>query len=93
MFFILGNMLFANSILRETIRKQGGWFLAGAMIFSAFHLILKFNMQLSLYYFRIPALAAILVIYELLVSRIGVLKFLFGMRSKTIKPRITSPAV
>ncbi len=141
MFFILGYMLFASHGLQEAIRKQGGWFLAGAVIFSAVHLILTFYVRPSFYesvlnftnrflahvnemvlpfyilhqtliivvaYFivqtnleapakygntAIISLAAILVIDELLVSRIGVLRFIFGMKSRTNKSRITSPAV
>jgi glucans biosynthesis protein C len=162
MFFILGYMLFASPGLQETIRKQGGWFLAGAVIFSALHLILTFYVRPSFYesvdirllatwgwivgllwlggrllnftnsflahvnemvlpfyilhqtliivvaYFivqlnlatpvkygitAIISLAAILVIYELLVSRIGVLRFIFGMKSRMVNSRITSPAV
>jgi hypothetical protein len=46
MFFILGYMLFASTGLQEAVRKQGGWFLLAAVVFSAAHLILKFSTEL-----------------------------------------------
>jgi glucan biosynthesis protein C len=151
MFFILGYMLFASPGLQEAVRKQGGWFLLAAVVFSAVHLILKFSVRPAFYndidirllatwgwivgllwlggrflnftnrflahvnemvlpfyilhqtvivivaYFvvqtglAIPlkygitvviSFAVIVALYELLVSRIGVLRFLFGMRRK-----------
>jgi glucans biosynthesis protein C len=159
MFFILGYMLFASPGLQEAIRKQGGWFLAGAVIFSALHLTLTFYVRPSFYdsvdirllatwgwvvgllwlarlllnftnrflahvnemvlpfyilhqtliivvaYFIVQtnlaapikygitaflAFASIVVIYELLVSRVGVLRFIFGMKSRTVKYRTAS---
>jgi len=151
MFFILGYVLFASSGLQEAIRKQGGWFLLAAVVFSALHLILKFSIRPAFYgdidirlfatwgwivglfwlggrllnftngflrhvnemvlpfyilhqtvivivaYFvvqtglAIPikygitaviSFAVIVALYELLVSRVGALRFLFGMRKK-----------
>jgi peptidoglycan/LPS O-acetylase OafA/YrhL len=151
MFFILGYMLFASTSLQEAVRKQGGWFLLAAVIFSAAHIFLKFYVRPAFYedidirlfaswgwivgllwlggrllnfnnrflahvnemvlpfyilhqmvivivaYFvvqtglAIPfkygitaviSFAVIVALYELLVSRIGVLRFLFGMRKK-----------
>jgi glucan biosynthesis protein C len=151
MFFILGYMLFASTGLQEAVRKQGGWFLLAAVVFSVLHLILKFSVRPAFYedidirlfatwgwvvgllwlggrllnftnrflahvnemvlpfyilhqtvivivaYFvvqtglAIPfkygitaviSLAVIVALYELLVHRIGVLRFLFGMRRK-----------
>jgi glucan biosynthesis protein C len=151
MFFILGYVLFASPGLQEAIRKQGGWFLLAAVVFSALHLFLKFYVHPSFYedidvrlfatwgwivglfwlggrflnftnrflahvnemvlpfyilhqtvivvvaYFivqtglAIPlkygitvviSLGVIVALYELLVRRIGVLRFLFGMRKK-----------
>jgi len=153
MFFILGYMLFASEGLQEAIRKQGGWFLLAAVVFSAVHLVLKFSIRPAFYedidmrllatwgwviglfwlggrflnftnrflahvndmvlpfyilhqtvivivaYFvvqtglaiplkyGITAVASFVVIvalYELLVRRIGVLRFLFGMRKKAV---------
>ncbi|MDH4299448.1 MAG: acyltransferase family protein [Dehalococcoidia bacterium] len=154
-FFVLGYMLFASTGLQEAIRKQGGWFLLAAVVFSAAHLILKFSIHPAFYedidirlfatwgwivglfwlggrflnftnrflvhvnemvlpfyilhqtvivivaYFvvqtglAIPlkygitaviSFAVIVALYELLVSRIGVLRFLFGMRKKAAAP-------
>jgi len=151
MFFILGYVLFASTSLQEAVRKQGGWFLLAAVIFSAAHIFLKFYVRPAFYedidirlfaswgwivgllwlggrllnfnsrflahvnemvlpfyilhqmvivivaYFvvqtglAIPfkygitaviSFAVIVALYELLVSRIGVLRFLFGMRKK-----------
>ena len=151
MFFILGYVLFASASLQEAVRKQGGWFLLAAVVFSAVHLILKFSVRPVFYedidirllatwgwiiglfwlggrflnftnrflthvnemvlpfyilhqtvivvvaYFvvqtglAIPlkygitavlSFAVIVVLYELIVRRIGVLRFLFGMRKK-----------
>jgi glucan biosynthesis protein C len=151
MFFILGYVLFASTGLQEAVRKQGGWFLLAAVIFSAAHIFLKFYVRPAFYedidirllaswgwivgllwlggrllnfsnrflthvnemvlpfyilhqtvivvvaYFvvqtglAIPfkygitaviSFAVIVALYELLVSRIGVLRFLFGMRKK-----------
>jgi len=150
-FFILGYVLFASTSLQEAVRKQGGWFLLAAVIFSAAHIFLKFYVRPAFYedidirlfaswgwivgllwlggrllnfknrflahvnemvlpfyilhqtvivivaYFvvqtglAIPfkygitaviSFAVIVALYELLVSRIGVLRFLFGMRKK-----------
>jgi peptidoglycan/LPS O-acetylase OafA/YrhL len=150
-FFILGYMLFASTSLQEAVRKQGGWFLLAAVIFSAAHIFLKFYVRPGFYedvdirlfaswgwivgllwlggrllnfsnrflahvnemvlpfyilhqtvivivaYFvvqtglAIPfkygitaviSFAVIVALYELLVRRIGVLRFLFGMRKK-----------
>jgi len=152
MFFTLGYVLFASTGLQEAIKKQGGWFLLAAVVFSALHLILKFSVRPAFYetidirlfatwgwiiglfwlggrflnftnrflahvnemvlpfyilhqtvivivaYFvvqtalAIPlkygitaviSFAVIVALYELLVRRIGVLRFLFGMRKKT----------
>jgi hypothetical protein len=151
MFFVLGYVLFAGPGLQETIKKQGGWFLLAAVVFSAVHLILKFNVRPSFYdaidmrmlatwgwvvgllwlgkrllnftnrflthvnelvlpfyvlhqtiiiavaYYVVQtgmpvlakygitvlvALAGIVVLYEGLVSRIGVLRFLFGIKAR-----------
>jgi glucan biosynthesis protein C len=151
MFFTLGYVLFASTGLQEAIKKQGGWFLLAAVVFSALHLILKFSIRPAFYetidirlfatwgwivglfwlggrflnftnrflahvnemvlpfyilhqtvivvvaYFvvqtglAIPlkygitaviSFAVIVALYELLVRRIGVLRFLFGMRKK-----------
>ena len=151
MFFILGYILFASTGLQNAIRKQGGWFLLAAVVFSALHLVLKFSVRPSFYedidirlfatwgwiiglfwlggrflnftnrflthvnemvlpfyvlhqtvivvvaYFvvqtglAIPlkysitvviSLAVIVALYELIVRRVGVLRFLFGMRKK-----------
>ncbi len=151
-FFVLGYVLFAGPGLQENIKRQGGWFLLAAVILSAVHLILKFNVRPSFYdaidmrllatwgwvvgllwlgkrllnftnrflthvnemvlpfyilhqtmivavaYFVVqtgmPVLlkygitvvttfAAIVVLYEGLVSRAGVLRFLFGMKART----------
>jgi glucan biosynthesis protein C len=151
MFFILGYVLFASPSLQEAVRKQGGWFLLAAVIFSAAHIVLKFYVRPAFYedidirlfaswgwivgllwlggrllnfknrflahvnemvlpfyilhqtvivvvaYFvvqtglaiplkygitAVASFAVILALYELLVSRIGVLRFLFGMRKK-----------
>jgi peptidoglycan/LPS O-acetylase OafA/YrhL len=150
-FFILGYVLFASTGLQEAVRKQGGWFLLAAVIFSAAHIFLKFYVRPAFYedidirlfaswgwivgllwlggrllnftsrflahvnemvlpfymlhqtvivivaYFvvqtglAIPlkygitaviSFAVIVALYELLVSRIGVFRFLFGMRKK-----------
>ena len=155
MFFILGYMLFASKGLQEAVRKQGGWFLLAAVVFSVSHLILKFavrpvfyedidirllatwgwivgllwlggrslnftngflahvnemvlpfyilhqtvivvvayfvvqtGLAISLKYSMTAAisLAVIVATYELLVRRIGVLRFLFGMRKKPVGP-------
>ena len=154
-FFILGYVLFASTGLQEAIRKQGGWFLLAAVVFSAVHLILKFYVRPAFYedidirllatwgwvvgllwlcgrflnftnrflkhvnemvlpfyilhqtviviiaYFvvqtglaiplkygitAVTSFAVIVGLYELLVSRIGVLRFLFGMRKKAGAP-------
>jgi glucan biosynthesis protein C len=151
MFFILGYILFASASLQEAVRKQGGWFLLAAVVFSAVHLILKFSVRPVFYddidirllatwgwiiglfwlggrflnftnrflthvnemvlpfyilhqtvivavaYFvvqtglAIPlkygitavlSFAVIVALYELIIRRIGVLRFLFGMRKK-----------
>jgi peptidoglycan/LPS O-acetylase OafA/YrhL len=151
MFLILGYVLFASKGLQEAVKKQGGWFLLAAVIFSALHLVLKFSVRPAFYddidirllatwgwivgllwlggrllnftnrflahvnemvlpfyilhqtvivivaYFvvqtglAIPfkygitaviSFAVIVGLYELLVRRIGVLRFLFGMRKK-----------
>jgi surface polysaccharide O-acyltransferase-like enzyme len=161
MFFILGYMIFASDGIQQAIRKQGGWFLAAAAVFSATHILLKFyvrpvfyddidmrllatwgwivgllwlgrrllnftnrflahvsEMVLPFYilhqtviifvaYFvvqtglAIPlkyginvviSFAAIVVLYELLVSRVGVFRFLFGMKRKAV-PRVSAPKV
>ena len=161
MFFILGYVLFASASLQEMIRKQGGWFLLAAVVFSAAHLILKFGIRPSFYdeidmrllatwslmvgllwlgkrllnfsnrflvhvnemvlpyyilhqtvivaaaYFVVQtslpvlvkygitvviAFVAIVALYEGLVSRIGVLRFLFGMRRKTRVSKVSSAA-
>ena len=153
MFFTLGYVIFASTGLQEAIRKQGGWFLLAAVVFSVLHLVLKFSIRPSFYedidirlfatwgwivglfwlggrflnftnrflahvnemvlpfyilhqtiivivaYFvvqtglAIPlkygitaviSLAVIVALYELLVRRVGVLRFLFGMRKKAI---------
>ena len=155
MFFILGYVLFASTGLQEAVRKQGGWFLLAAVIFSAAHIFLKFYVRPAFYedvdirlfaswgwivglfwlgghflnfknrflahvnemvlpfyilhqtvivivaYFvvqtglAIPikygitvviSFAVIVALYELLVRRIGVLRFLFGMRKKAAAP-------
>jgi len=152
MFFVLGYMLFASTGLQEAVKKQGGWFLLAAVVFSAVHLILKFyvrpvfyedidirllaawgwiiglfwlggrflnftnrflvhinEMVLPFYilhqtvivvvaYFvvqtglsiplkygitAVVSFAVIIALYELIVRRVGVLRFLFGMRKKT----------
>jgi glucan biosynthesis protein C len=154
-FFVLGYMLFASPGLQEAIRKQGGWFLLAAVVFSALHLFLKFYVRPSFYedidvrlfatwgwivglfwlggrflnftnrflahvnemvlpfyvlhqtiivivaYFvvqtglaiplkygitAIISFAVIVALYELLVRRVGVLRFLFGMRRKAAAP-------
>jgi glucan biosynthesis protein C len=154
-FFILGYMLFASRGLQEAVRKQGGWFLLAAVVFSAVHLILKFSVRPAFYedidmrlfatwgwivgllwlggrflnftnrflahvnemvlpfyilhqtviviiaYFvvqtglaipfkygitAVTSLVVIVALYELLVRRIGVLRFLFGMRRKAAAP-------
>ena len=151
MFFVLGYVLLAGPGLQETIKKQGGWFLLAAVVFSAVHLILKFGIRPSFYdaidmrllatwgwvvgllwlgkrllnftnrflthanemvlpyyvlhqtlivavaYFVVQtgmpvllkygitviiAFAAIVVLYEGLLSRVGVLRFLFGMKAR-----------
>ena len=151
MFFVLGYVLLAGPGLQETIKKQGGWFLLAAVVFSAVHLILKFGIRPSFYdvidmrllatwgwvvgllwlgkrllnftnrflthanqmvlpyyvlhqtlivavaYFVVQtgmpvllkygitviiAFAAIIVLYEGLVSRVGVLRFLFGIKAR-----------
>jgi len=151
MFFILGYILFASASLQEAIKKQGGWFLLAAAVFSVGHLILKFSIRPAFYedidirlfatwgwiiglfwlggrflnftnrflahvnemvlpfyilhqtvivavaYFvvqtglSIPlkygitavlSFAVIVALYELIIRRIGVLRFLFGMRKK-----------
>jgi glucan biosynthesis protein C len=160
MFFILGYVLFASTGLQEAVRKQGGWFLLAAVVFSALHLVLKFSIRPGFYedidvrlfatwgwivgllwlggrllnftnrflahvnemvlpfyilhqtvivivaYFvvqtglaiplkyaitAIISFAVIVALYELLVRRIGVLRFLFGMRRKAAaaEPRRT----
>ena len=155
MFFILGYVLFASPGLQEAIRKQGGWFLLAAVVFSVLHMVLKFSVRPSFYedidirllatwgwivglfwlggrflnftnrflahvnemvlpfyilhqtvivivaYFIvqtglaiplkygitvIASFAVIVGLYELLVRRIGVLRFLFGMRKKAAAP-------
>jgi glucan biosynthesis protein C len=154
-FFILGYTLFASPGLQEAVKKQGGWFLLAAVVFSALHLFLKFSVRPSFYedidirlfatwgwivglfwlggrflnftnrflahvnemvlpfyilhqtvivivaYFvvqtglAIPfkysitviiSFAVIVAIYELIVRRVGVLRFLFGMRRKAATP-------
>jgi glucan biosynthesis protein C len=156
MFFTLGYVLFASTGLQEAIRKQGGWFLLAAVVFSALHLILKFSIRPAFYetidvrlfatwgwiiglfwlgerflnftnrflahvnemvlpfyilhqtvivivaYFvvqtglAIPlkygitvvmSFAVIVALYELLVRRIGVFRFLFGMRKRSAAAR------
>jgi len=151
MFFILGYILFASTSLQEAVKKQGGWFLLAAVVFSAVHLILKFSVRPAFYedidmrllatwgwivgllwvggrflnftnrflahvnemvlpfyilhqtvivivaYFivqtglAIPvkygitavlSFAVIVVLYELIIRRVGVLRFLFGMRKE-----------
>jgi glucan biosynthesis protein C len=151
MFFILGYILFASASLQEAIKKQGGWFLLAAVVFSAVHLILKFSVRpvfyedidirllatwgwiIGLFWFggrflnftnrflahvnemvlpfyilhqtvivavayfvvqtglasplkygitAVLSFAAIIALYELIIRRIGVLRFLFGMRKK-----------
>jgi len=151
MFFILGYILFASASLQEAIKKQGGWFLPAAVVFSAVHLILKFSVRpvfyedidirllatwgwiIGLFWFggrflnftnrflahvnemvlpfyilhqtvivavayfvvqtglasplkygitAVLSFAAIIALYELIIRRIGVLRFLFGMRKK-----------
>jgi glucan biosynthesis protein C len=153
MFFILGYVLFASTSLQNAIRKQGGWFLLAAVVFSAVHLILKFSIRPAFYedidirllatcgwviglfwlggrflnftnrflahvnemvlpfyilhqtiiviiaYFvvqtglavplkysitAVVSFAVIVALYELIVRRIGVLRFLFGMRRKAV---------
>lgn len=153
MFFILGYVLFASTALQEVIKKQGGWFLLSAVVFSAVHLILKYYVQPSFYedidmrllatwgwivgllwlgerllnftnrflahanemvlpfyilhqtvivviaYFVVQtglvmptkygvtvviSFVVIVALYELFISRIGVFRFLFGMKRKTI---------
>jgi surface polysaccharide O-acyltransferase-like enzyme len=49
MFFILGYVLFASTDLQEAIRKQGGWFLLAAVLFSVVHLVLKFSVRPAFY--------------------------------------------
>jgi glucan biosynthesis protein C len=49
MFFILGYVLFASAGLRDAIKKQGGWFLIAAVVFSAIHLILKYSIRPAFY--------------------------------------------
>lgn len=152
MFFILGYIIFASASLQEAVRKQGGWFLLAAVVFSAVHLILKFSVRPVFYedidirllaawgwiiglfwlggrflnftnrfltyvnemvlpfyilhqtvivavaYFMVQtglaiplkygiiavlSFAVIVALYELIVRRVGVLRFLFGMRKKT----------
>ena len=153
MFFILGYMLFASDGIQQVVRKQGGWFLVAAVVFSATHVLLKFYVRPSFYedidmrllatwgwivgllwlggrllnftdrflahvsemvlpfyilhqtviifvaYYvvqtglAIPlkygitvviSFAAIVVLYELLVSRVGIFRFLFGMKRKAV---------
>ncbi len=160
MFFILGYVIMASDRLQEMIKRQGGWFLLAAVVFSAAHMILKFNVRPSFYdsidirllatwgwivgllwlgkrvlnftnrflthvnemvlpyyilhqtvivavaYFVVQtglpvlvkygitvaiAFVGIVALYEGLVSRIGVLRFLFGMRRKA--SATTRPAV
>jgi glucan biosynthesis protein C len=155
MFFILGYILFASPGLQEAVKKQGGWFLLAAVVFSALHLFLKFSVRPSFYedidirllatwgwivglfwlggrflnftnrflahvnemvlpfyilhqtvivivaYFvvqtglaiplkysitAIISFAVIVALYELIVRRVGVLRFLFGMRRKAATP-------
>ena len=157
MFFILGYTLFASPGLQEAIRKQGGWFLLAAVVFSALHLVLKFSIRPGFYedidvrlfatwgwivglfwlggrflnftnrflahvnemvlpfyilhqtvivivaYFvvqtglaiplkyaitAIISFAVIVALYELIVRRVGVLRFLFGMRKKTAASQV-----
>jgi glucan biosynthesis protein C len=154
-FFILGYTLFASPGLQEAVKKQGGWFLLAAVVFSALHLFLKFSVRPSFYedidirllatwgwivglfwlggrflnftnrflahvnemvlpfyilhqtvivivaYFvvqtglaiplkysitAIISFAVIVALYELIVRRVGVLRFLFGMRRKAATP-------
>jgi len=154
MFFLVGYLLFSSESLQGMIKKQGGWFLVGAVVFSAAHLILKFSVKPSFYddidirllatwgwvvgllwlggrvlnfknrflthvndmvlpyyilhqtiiivvaYFvvqtglaipfkyGVTVLASFVVIvslYELLVSRMGVLQFLFRMKKKSVR--------
>jgi glucan biosynthesis protein C len=156
MFFILGYVLFASPSLQEAVKKQGGWFLIAAVVFSVLHLFLKFSVRPSFYedidirlfatwgwivglfwlggrflnftnrflahvnemvlpfyilhqtvivivaYFvvqtglaipfkygitAIISFAVIVAIYELIVRRVGVLRFLFGMRKKAATPK------
>jgi peptidoglycan/LPS O-acetylase OafA/YrhL len=151
MFFILGYILFASTSLQEAVKKQGGWFLLAAVVFSAVHLVLKFSVRPAFYedidirllatwgwiigllwlggrflnftnrflthvnemvlpfyilhqtvivvvaYFivqtglaiplkygitAVVSFAVIVALYELIVRRVGVLRFLFGMRKK-----------
>jgi peptidoglycan/LPS O-acetylase OafA/YrhL len=49
MFFVLGYILFASRGLQEAVRKQGGWFLAAAVVFSVLHLLLRFSIRPALY--------------------------------------------
>ncbi len=160
MFFTLGYMLFASAGLQEAVRKQGGWFLLAAVVFSTLHLVLKFSVRPVLYedidirllatwgwiigllwlggrflnstnrflahvnemvlpfyilhqtiiviiaYFvvqtglaiplkygitAVASFAAIVALYELLVSRIRVLRFLFGMRKKATAAKPPRP--
>ena len=155
MFFILGYTLFASPGLQEAVKKQGGWFLLAAVVFSALHLFLKFSVRPSFYedidirlfatwgwivglfwlggrflnftnrflahvnemvlpfyilhqtvivivaYFMVQtglaipfkysitaiiSFAVIVALYELIVRRVGVLRFLFGMRRKATTP-------
>jgi glucan biosynthesis protein C len=141
--------------LQEAVKKQGGWFLLAAVVFSALHLFLKFSVRPSFYedidirllatwgwivglfwlggrflnftnrflahvnemvlpfyilhqtvivivaYFvvqtglaiplkysitAIISFAVIVALYELIVRRVGVLRFLFGMRRKAATP-------
>jgi glucan biosynthesis protein C len=157
MFFILGYVLFASPSLQEAVRKQGGWFLLAAVVFSALHLVLKFSIRPAFYedidirlfatwgwiiglfwlggrfinftnrflahvndmvlpfyilhqtvivivaYFvvqtglAIPlkyaitaviSFGVIVALYELIVRRVGVLRFLFGMRKKTAASQV-----
>jgi glucan biosynthesis protein C len=154
-FFMLGYMLFASAGLQQAIKKQGGWFLLAAVVFSALHLVLRFYIRPAFYdaidirlfatwgwmvgliwlggrflnftnrflvhvnemvlpfyilhqtvivivaYFMVQtalaiplkygitaviSFAVIVALYELLVRRIGALRFLFGMRRKAGAP-------
>jgi hypothetical protein len=49
MFFVLGYILCASRGLQEAVRKQGGWFLAAAVVFSVLHLLLRFSIRPALY--------------------------------------------